>query len=261
MTYNLIGVGNNAKTIKGDGSEYMTAIMYLKPEKTVYKGKIRNLCPMADKAGCGPLCLNTAGRGVMSNVQAGRLRKTELLFEDREKFLSLLKTDITVFSRRTMNNAIQPCVRLDGTSDNQWERFGIMEQFPAVQFYDYTKIVKRAYKKLPDNYHITLSYSEANPEYADEVRQAVDDTGVNMAVVFGVKSADDFPATFRGLPVINGDKDDLRFLDPTHCVVGLVAKGKAKVRLGKLSEPYDIRNDTSGFVVHPNEDGTWGRLA
>jgi len=83
MTYNLIGVGNNAKTIKGDGSEYMTAIMYLKPEKTVYKGKIRNLCPMADKAGCGPLCLNTAGRGVMSNVQAGRLRKTELLFEDR----------------------------------------------------------------------------------------------------------------------------------------------------------------------------------
>ena len=25
----LLGVGNNAKTIKGDGSEYLTAIMYL----------------------------------------------------------------------------------------------------------------------------------------------------------------------------------------------------------------------------------------
>jgi len=237
MTYNLIGVGNNAKTIKGDGSEYMTAIMYLKPHKTMWKGKVRNICPMAD----------TAGRGVMSNVQAGRLRKTELLFEDRKHFINLLKTDITVFNRRTINRAIQPCVRLDGTSDNQFERFGIMEQFPAVQFYDYTKIVKRAYKKLPSNYHLTLSYSEANPEYANEVRQAVDDTGVNMAVVFGVKSADDFPATFLGLPVVNGDKDDLRFLDPTHCVVGLIAKGKAK-------------KDTSGFVVHPNEDGTWGRL-
>ena len=28
MTYQLIGVGNNAKTIKGDGSEYMTAIIH-----------------------------------------------------------------------------------------------------------------------------------------------------------------------------------------------------------------------------------------
>ena len=248
MTYNLISVGNNAKTVKGDGSEFLTAITYMKPEKTVYKGNVHNLCPMAGKAGCAEGCLYTAGRGVMSNVQAGRLRKTELFLESRTNFMNVLKTDITTFTRRAIANGIQPCVRLNGTSDIQFEKYDIMEQFPAVQFYDYTKIVKRAYKKLPDNYHLTLSYSEANPDYANEVRQAVDDTGVNMAVVFGVKSADDFPATFRGLPVINGDKDDLRFLDRTHCVIGLIAKGKAK-------------NDTSGFVVHPNEDGTWGRLA
>ena len=29
MTYEIIG-GHNAKTVKGDGSEYMTAIRYLK---------------------------------------------------------------------------------------------------------------------------------------------------------------------------------------------------------------------------------------
>jgi hypothetical protein len=35
---------------------------------------------------------------------------------------------------------------------------------------------------------------------------------------------------------INGDENDLRFLDPKGVVVGLTAKGKAK-------------SDTSGFVV------------
>jgi len=107
-----------------------------------------------------------------------------------------------------------------------------MEQFPEIQFYDYTKIVKRAYAKLPDNYHLTLSYSEADMEYADSVYQAVLDTGINMAVVF----RDKLPKTFRGLRVIDGDKDDLRFLDPKGVVVGLKAKGAAK-------------RDKSGFVI------------
>ena len=31
----LLGVGNNAKTIKGDGSEYLTAILYLSPADKV----------------------------------------------------------------------------------------------------------------------------------------------------------------------------------------------------------------------------------
>jgi hypothetical protein len=39
-----------------------------------------------------------------------------------------------------------------------------------------------------------------------------------------------------GRPVINGDADDLRFLDPEGVVVALYAKGKAK-------------KDNTGFVV------------
>jgi len=69
-------------------------------------------------------------------------------------------------------------------------------------------------------------------KYADEVVMAVVNTGVNMAVVF----RDKLPDTFRGLRVIDGDKDDLRFLDPKGVVVGLIAKGRAK-------------KDTSGFVI------------
>ena len=233
MTYNLIGVGNNAKTIKGDGSEYMTAIKYMQPYKTVFRGKVHNLCAMADKAGCAEPCLRWAGRGQMSSVQRGRERKTMFYLSDRIGFMDTLINDITVFRRRHIKKNIQPCVRLNGTSDIQYEKSGIMEQFPDVQFYDYTKIVKRAYAKLPDNYHLTLSYSEADMDYADSVHQAVLDTGVNMAVVF----RDKLPDTFRGLRVIDGDKDDLRFLDPKGVVVGLVAKGKK------------AKHDQSGFVI------------
>ena len=113
-----------------------------------------------------------------------------------------------------------------------YEKSGIMDYFFDVQFYDYTKIVKRAYADLPPNYHLTLSYSEADEEYAEEVLMAVADTGVNAAVVF----RDRLPDTFKGFRVIDGDKDDLRFLDPKGVVVGLKAKGKAK-------------QDKSGFVI------------
>ena len=39
MTYQILGVGNNAKTVKGDGSEYVTAIRYLKPWRDTYQQK------------------------------------------------------------------------------------------------------------------------------------------------------------------------------------------------------------------------------
>ena len=54
----------------------------------------------------------------------------------------------------------------------------------------------------------------------------------NIAVVF----RDALPKMFKGLKVIDGDKHDMRFLDETQVVVGLVAKGQGK-------------KDTSGFVI------------
>ena len=231
MTYNLIGVGNSAKIIKGDSEEYVTAIMYLKPYKTVFKGKVHNLCAMADKAKCHEGCLNTAGRGQMGVVQRGRERKTQLYFSDRIGFMDALINDLTVFSRRQRKKNIQPCVRLDGTSDTGMGA-KVAPQFPEIQFYDYTKVIKRAYQDRPSNYHITLSYSEADADYAEQVLTAVRDTGINAAVVF----RDKIPATFKGLRVIDGDKDDLRFLDPQGVIVGLKAKGDAK-------------HDDTGFVI------------
>ena len=234
---NLLAAGANAKTVKGDGEEFVTAIMYLKPYKTAGI----NLCAMAEQAKCIDPCLVGAGRGQMDSVQAGRLRKTEWFIRDREGFMEQLHKDIRSFVRWCKSKGVTPCVRLNGTSDIRWELIAyradwvaydnIMQAFPEVQFYDYTKIANR--RKVPANYHLTWSYSAANAAYAKQEAVAKVN-GLNIAVVF--RSKVDIPETFLGLPTIDGDRDDMRFLDPKGVVVALYAKGKAK-------------QDQSGFVV------------
>jgi len=228
--YKLLGVGSNYKTAKSDKiSEYLTAIMYMMPLNT-------RICPYQDIAKCKSACLNTAGRGAFSNVQKARLRKTEWFLNDEPSFMEQLFQDITKFVRHCTKHGRKPAVRLNGTSDIQWEYkkyLGqtLFEHFPEVQFYDYTKIPTRNISNIP-NYQLTWSYSEANLKYADFFREALD-KGMNVAVVFN----HDLPKEFKGVPVIDGDLHDLRFLDQTNSVVGLRAKGSAK-------------KDDSGFVIN-----------
>ena len=227
----LLACGNNAKTIKGDGSEYLTAIMYLAPWKIAGI----NVCPSAELAACIDGCLFSSGRGQMHNVKSARIRKTEWFAKDRVSFMQQLVDDVRSFVAYCAKRGIQPCVRLNGTSDIRWELIKIdglslMDMFPSVQWYDYTKIANR--RNVPANYHLTFSYSNANPKYAQMVEQAISN-GMNVAVVWRTNHT--IPARFLGLPTIDGDRDDLRFLDPKQCIVALYAKGSAK-------------HDKSGFV-------------
>ncbi len=242
-SYKLLGVGTNAKTVKGDGSEYLTAILYMTPYKIMVDGKLFNSCSMAAMASCIDACLYTAGRGQMSNVQTARQRKAEWFYKDRVGFMKQLYEDIKKFQTYCHKRNIQPCVRLNGTTDIRWElikigAYNIFDWFPEVQFYDYTKIANRKCKDIP-NYHLTWSYSNANPEYAKLLDKALEQ-GMNAAVVFRSKDFGAYAARYsvrwKDYPVIDGDQDDLRFLDPRggH-IVALYAKGKAK-------------KDTSGFV-------------
>lgn len=236
MTYKLLGVGTNAKTIKGDGDEYLTAILYMTPYKVMVDGKLFNSCSMAAMASCIDGCLYTAGRGAFNNVQTARQRKAEWFYRDRDSFMAQLVIDVAKFANYCRKRDIQPCIRLNGTTDIRWELIlidgkNIFELFPNVQWYDYTKIPNRKVSHL-DNYHLTWSYSAANPKY----EQYFDDVirnGMSVAVVFrkpiNLK-------TWRGYKVVDGDKDDLRFLDPKQSIVALYAKGRAK-------------KDQSGFVV------------
>jgi len=231
----LLTVNGNPKIVKGDklSDKYLSAIMHLSPINT-------RICPYQDIAKCKEACLNTAGRGGIfkkgestNTIQEARKRKTDLFLNDRNTFMELLVKDIQAFVRKCERLDKKPCIRLNGTSDIQWELIpidnyaNIFDMFSDVQFYDYTKIPTRKVSSIK-NYHLTWSYSQANDKYARLFEQVP----YNKAVVFH----GGLPRLFKGIKVIDGDTTDMRFLDKQNRVVGLKAKGLAK-------------KDTSGFVI------------
>lgn len=227
----------NAKTIKGEKYGYKTYIMHLSPSNI----SGNNTCP-SSSMGCAAACLNTSGMGCYGTVQNARIARTKFFFDNKTGFMLRLEQEIKAAIKSAKNLGMIPTFRLNGTSDIRWERirFGedrktIFEKFPKVQFYDYTKIPNRVKKPAP-NYELVFSRSEDNERFV----KAAMDSGQNVAVVFG---------TPPGLPerwgpdggkkwkVIDGDKSDLRFLDPKNSVIGLTAKGRGK-------------RDTTGFVLY-----------
>lgn len=215
----------NAKTPKGEARGYLTAIMYLAPSN---ESGVVNTCPRASK-GCKAACLYKAGRGVMRPVQTARVNRTLLYHANPDLFVKKLKEEINAAINKSKRLNMTPCIRLNGTSDIAWEEtvYNVIQSYPDVQFYDYTKRPERFETLLPANYHLTFSLSESNEKHARRVLEL----GGNVAVVF----RNELPKTFWGYKVVNGDETDLRFLDSKGVIVGLKAKGKA-------------RKDVSGFV-------------
>jgi hypothetical protein len=226
----LLSVSTDAKTVKGEKIGYLTGILYLSPAK---ESGVMNTCPNAS-AGCAAACLYTAGRSVaFPKINQARVKRTIFLKSNRVEFITQLENEINSLIKRATKKGLIPVVRLNGTSDIPFENMGIIEKFPNIIFYDYTKSVKRVKAwlngELPANYHLTFSRSETNGKDAAELAKL----GANVAVVYSSKK---LPKTFHGRKVVSGDDSDLRFLDPPRRVIGLSAKGKAK-------------HDTSGFVV------------
>ena len=148
----LLNIDKNAKTVKGQKYGYLTAILYLASSNL----SGFNVCPQAS-LGCKKACLVSSGHGAFKNVLEGRINKTRWFIQERETFLTQLRREIKNFISYAYKKNLTPCIRLNGTSDIAWETFGIMEEFSNIQFYDYTKIYKRALKfingQLPSNYH------------------------------------------------------------------------------------------------------------
>ena len=221
----------NYKTTKGEKLGIITGILYLAPAKiSGYE-----VCPRRSE-GCTKSCLYSAGRGAFNTVQKSRVAKTKMFFEQRDAFMDQLRKDIKSLVNKASKQNMVPAIRLNGTSDIEWTRLGIVDEFPDVQFYDYTKVLNRVTKERPSNYHITFSKNESNEVECLAAIKA----GVNVAVVFDTKKGEDLPETWNGAPVYDGDDTDVRFLDPKGgYVIGLRAKGKA-------------RKDQTGFVVKIN---------
>ena len=167
-------------------------------------------------------------------IQNSRIAKTKLFFEQQFDFLEKLQKEIGNTIKLAKKKEMTAVFRPNLTSDIAWESVffdeerpqTIFDKFAETQFYDYTKSFMRMAQfinrnpEFPSNYHLTFSRSETNEKLCEMVLCM----GGNVAVVF----RDQLPATWKGFEVVNGDKNDLRFLDKSGVVVGLIEKGLAK---------------------------------
>ena len=127
-------------------------------------------------------------------------------------------------------------IRLNGTSDldfiyllKKYADFDI-NNYKNLHFYDYTKILGKV-KKYQDNRNYTLTFSRAEDNEQD-IFKAVQ-YGANVSAVFNGS----LPKSYKGIPVVDGDKTDNEMLKYKGFILGLKAKGKAKT-------------DKTGFVIN-----------
>jgi hypothetical protein len=265
----LLSVNQDGKTRKGLRLGVLTGIMYMSPAA---ESGVANVCRFSTP-GCEAGCLNKGGRLAMPVGQAAQMERTRLLFKEPGVFWPKLMGEIEALIRKARREGLRPAVRLNGTSDLPWERMklqryqsgkSIMNLFPEVQFYDYTKYPYRSrpVEGLPSNYDLTYSFNERDGWDAAEVNLW---SGRRVAVVYSTRKGQPLPESYtpRGydpdynptatvyggrlgdrskpgftekIDVVDGDLTDCRFIDPLGVIVGLRAKGKA-------------RRDESGFVV------------
>lgn len=173
---------HNYKLNKSKSFNYITAGLALAPN--TQSGK--NVCPHATK-GCINACnLWFSGHMVMSNVRKAMLERTRIYFEDRSTFHKLLDKEIFNFYKLAKKNNSGCAIRLNTASDIVWEkqRPDIFNNFPAIDFYDYTKSVKRSLGQtadiFPANYQLTYSFNEKSN--IDDVTNMLN-TGINVAFV------------------------------------------------------------------------------
>ena len=228
---NLLSKGStNSKTAKNDNDTY---ILYLAPYNQNSKGI--NICPKASK-GCAASCLFSAGRGAFSNVINARKNKTEYYLQDKKTFINQLANELIKIDKKASKNTNQTLIRLNGTSDldfifllKKYANFDI-SNYKNLHFYDYTKILGKV-KKYSNNKNYTLTFSRAE-DNEEDIFKAVQ-YGANVSAVF----KGELPQTYKGIPVIDGDKTDNEMLKYKGFILGLKAKGKA-------------RTDKSGFVIN-----------
>lgn len=175
-----------------------------------------NLCPKA--GACREMCLSKTGMNQMPTHASTRVKRTLQLLDHWDETIAQLTAEIARASKRVGPRfAFRPNL----LSDQPRLAHQLAEALPHVQFYDYTKLPKPWLRTRP-NYHLTFSASERS-SWSD-VTECLDHR-INVAMVFDRTKRSPLPARYRGIPVIDGDQHDLRFLDPTPAIVGLRFKG------------------------------------
>ncbi len=236
------------KLIKSLSRNVMTYGLYLAPHNI--SGYLT--CP--ESCNCSRYCLHASGRNKLEllknkgpgSIEKSRVRKARYFYEHRTLFMILLIHEIRQARQKAKAEKKELAIRLNCTSDINLEEFvyegeNILQIFPEIQFYDYTKVPEHIdlTRKYP-NYDLTFSYSGVNWDLCEKLLN----NNFRISAVF----EDKLPNEYRGYPVIDANNDDVRYLDPRRIVCGLTYKKVA----GDYSTGKFIRPDTS-FVTLEND--------
>lgn len=244
-----------------------------------------------------------------SDIISARIAKTRAFKEDRDDFMTVLCHEIQNARAEAEQKGKHFSVRLNGTSDidpdlfrfsdkftsedetltNELAGKNILEIFPDVQFYDYTKNSNRAlqYMNKYPNYYLVLSYNGSNWNDCEQYLGS----GFNVAMVFKNTNVDrassassydasmhdynakrkdkslgaeetaprhfDIPAKVNGYEVIDGNVHDVRYRDGKGgVIVGLGYRDPYWQRIKDNSNMSAIKEAIrDSFVMNPEKNG------
>lgn len=246
-----------------DGRGVETIGLSLYPD---YKEGQFKMCP--NSASCRDQCLGkTSGQYSDAFTQAQELKggvsvrqramnRTKALMREPEAFAVRLWDDIESARREAERNGNHLGVRLNTLSDiNPVVHKKLIESFPDVSFYDYTKM---GYNPVAENHHYTHSSTGLSQEGVEnphtnwpKMRRFLD-RGDNVAMVFsGSKELPKFvhdQETGKKYAVVDGKSHDFRPLDiqgegEDGVIVGLT-------NLKSTGERSRAHKDSQGFFVY-----------
>lgn len=260
-----------AKTIKEVGVSYLGAVAQSAKLRHSLYHKVStygiylasadlsgfNVCPNSEY--CKDNCLNGSGHNRVNRlskkgtIDRSRTIKTRLLFANKEVFMRIMIHEIEKERKKAENNGTFFSIRLNCTSDINPIAFtlngkNILEIFPDIQFYDYTKVLNRiALAKKYSNYDITWSIdgSEKNREIGLELLKH----GGRVAVVYG---ENDMPKTWYGYECCNGDETDYRPSDIAPVCALKFKKTANNYVNGKFTLP-----NIAFIVTRENKNAIW----
>lgn len=198
-------VNSSQKIVKGEKLNFDTLVLYLSASKNAGV----DLCKFAS-TGCRLACLVASGHALIESragkntIAIARIVKTWLTVYRRDIAESVLCAEIESAKKRAEKRGRKFAVRINGTSDLCFT--DVINAFPDVQFYDYTKDPERI--ELP-NYHLTFSYADTSKARIKHYRQALKR---GQSIAFPV-IASDFEEACAIPDCYSMDDTDLRFLD------------------------------------------------
>lgn len=207
---------------------------------------------------CSWVCVTwEAGRGRTDPVREARVNLTRWYMENRRSFKAYLLRQMTGLTK--YHKGSQIACRPDLDSDIKWEATAPEMFAYPWQFWDYTKLSERL-GNTPENYHLTYSYNDGTlPSDWERVYR----TGSNIAVVFDTVwnpwggQFGYLPATWtdpngKVWRVVDGDRQELRFLDQQDVCVGLRLKADPERREdaieAEFAQPVPVR---AAGDIHP----------